>query len=366
MKILHIGQVIGGLDVYIRNIIAHSDDKVEFVIVKGDQDNSPPIVRNNIPIKEYKIRLYRSVNPFKDLTGLTQILKIIKKESPDAIHCHSAKGGFLGRIAGYLTRTKTFYTPHAFSFLADEPGLKQKTFLYLEKAVIFNSKLLACSNSELKLGIDVVGYEGKNALVWSNSVPDVSGFSQETAPVDGPYICYVGRPSFQKNSFFLLEVIKKTVVKHPNLRFYMIGVGFHSPDLDELEDAIKKNKLENHFILLPWLSQFETFRYVKHSLFYLTVSRYEGLPLSVLEALSLGKAIVASDVFGNVDCVDHGVNGYLLPLQVDVFAEKIGELVVDSVKLQMFEQNSRNKFLNEFHIDKQIGLLNDIYANNND
>lgn len=52
---------------------------------------------------------------------------------------------------------------------------------------------------------------------------------------------------------------------------------------------------------------------------YLTVARYEGLPLAVIEAMSLGKAIVASDVVGNRDCVEDGYNGRLLPLRKSLF-----------------------------------------------
>lgn len=361
MKVLHIGQIIGGLDVYIRNTIVYSAASIEFVIVKGDKDNSSPIIRNGKQIKEYKVKLYRKLNPINDLIGLLQIIHIIKKEKPDVVHCHSAKGGFLGRIAGYFTNVKTFYTPHAFSFLADQ-GIKEKIFLYLERAVKFNSKLLACSKSELKLGMDVVGYSKSNALVWSNSVPDVSAKSHKAAPVTGRYICYVGRPSYQKNSFFLLEVVKEVVASYSDIKFFMIGVGYHSPDLTKLKEEIIKAKLQDYLVLLPWLSQDDTFQYIKHSLFYLTVSRYEGLPLSVLEGLSLGKAIVASNVFGNVDCVDHEVNGYLLPLDVKVFTDKIGELIDNNSRREFFECNSRRKYLDEFHIDKQIVELNKIYT----
>lgn len=60
--------------------------------------------------------------------------------------------------------------------------------------------------------------------------------------------------------------------------------------------------------------------YVKNALFYLTTSRYEGLPLAVVETMSLGKCIVASDVLGNKDCVKDNYNGYLPPLQENLFA----------------------------------------------
>lgn len=122
MKIMHIGQMIGGLEVYIRNTISYTDDTFEFVVVHGKSDNSKPIVKNGKAIKEYRINLFRSLNPLKDLTGLLQLIAIINKEKPDIIHCHSAKGRVYGRVAGFLMSTKTFYTSRSSSFF--QPNLK--------------------------------------------------------------------------------------------------------------------------------------------------------------------------------------------------------------------------------------------------
>lgn len=56
---------------------------------------------------------------------MVQTVRIIKKEKPDVIHCHSAKGGMIGRIVGFVTNTPVFYTPHAFSFLFAESKKKE-------------------------------------------------------------------------------------------------------------------------------------------------------------------------------------------------------------------------------------------------
>lgn len=172
MKILHLGQLIGGLDVYIRNTVTYADDRFEYVIVHGKDDKSLPVIKNGKEIKEYQIDLYRALNPINDTKAIIQAILIIRQEKPEIIHCHSAKGGVVGRIAGFVTRTKTAYTPHAFSFLSSESKIKRWVYLTLERIVKFDSYLLACSESERKMGIDVVHYREDHALVWSNSVPD--------------------------------------------------------------------------------------------------------------------------------------------------------------------------------------------------
>lgn len=174
MKIMHIGQMIGGLEVYLRNTVTCLSDDFEFVIVHGDEDGSKPVVANGTRVREYEVSLYRSLNPLKDLKCLVQVVRIIRKEKPDLIHCHSAKGGVIGRIAGWLTGTTTLYTPHAFSFLSTPSTMKRCIYLTLERMVRFNSYLLACSESERQLGIEEVGYNKDRALVWSNSVPDAA------------------------------------------------------------------------------------------------------------------------------------------------------------------------------------------------
>lgn len=362
MKIMHIGQMIGGLDVYIRNSVEYADKDFCYVILHGEDDNSNPVIKNGKPVKEYGISLHRELNPWKDLKGLVQIIRMIKNEKPDIIHCHSAKGGMLGRIAGALMGKKVLYTPHAFSFLSTQNSLKRNIYLLLEQMTKFHTTLLACSETERNLGIEAVKYKQERALAWNNSVP-CAKINQQDSAVDGvaPFICCIGRPSYQKNPLFLVEVVKKVHEILPCVRFLLLGVGYYSPDLKTLKDKIEEYGLGDVMILLPWLTHEETMNYVSKSLFYLTVSRYEGLPLSVIEAMSLGKAIVASDVLGNKDCVKDGYNGYLLPFNESVFVEKIVNLVQDEALRKQMETASLEYFNQDFLITNRITDLEVIY-----
>lgn len=361
MKVLHVGQMIGGLGVYIRNTVTYISDEFEFVIVHGETDNSKPVMKTGKEVKEYTISLYRKLNPLKDLKGLIQVIRIIQKEKPDIIHCHSAKGGFIGRMAGFLTRSKTFYTPHAFSFLSTQNKIKKRIYLFLERMARLDSFLLACSESEKELGMEQVHYKEKRAYVWSNSVPDAQTVPPSDLKETSPYICYIGRPSYQKNLFFLVNVIREVHKAYPDIRFYILGVGYYSPDLERMKRIITQYQLENTIELFPWLNHNETMGYVKNALFYLTTSRYEGLPLAVIEAMSLGKCIVASDVLGNKDCVKDGYNGYLLPLQENLFAKKIIELIEHPDLTETFGKNSRLLFEKYFLIQNRIPYLEVIY-----
>lgn len=380
MKILHIGNLKSGIDTYVRNTVALASDKFEFVIVNGADDNSKPYMRHGKLVKTYSIDMYRALNPVKDIKAVMQAIKIIKKEKPDLVHCHSAKGGVIGRFAAFFTGTKVVYTAHAFSFLSAESAKKKQIFLLLEKIAKLNSYLLACSGSERELGIRVVGFKEKKAFAWNNAVPDadkgltrisqisrISSQNKEASDLPVPkegerYITSIGRPSYQKNPLFMVEVAHGIHLKHPDIKFYLLGVGFYSPMLEDMKKLIHQYDMDDTFYLLPWLSHEETLKYVKGSLLYFMTSLYEGLPISVIEAMSLGKAIVASDVLGNKDCVKDGYNGYLLPLKEEVFVEKMNDLIENDEKRKEMEKNSRSYFESDFFIDNRIKALEDIYT----
>lgn len=380
MKILHIGNLKSGIDTYVRNTVALANDKFEFVIVNGADDNSKPYMRHGKQVKTYSIDMYRALNPLKDMKAVMQAIKIIKKEKPDLVHCHSAKGGVIGRFAAFFTGTKVVYTAHAFSFLSAESAKKKQIFLLLEKIAKLNSYLLACSGSERELGIKVVGFNEKKAFAWNNAVPDVdkgltrisqisriSSQKNETSDLPVPkvgerYITSIGRPSYQKNPLFMVEVAHGIHLKHPDIKFYLLGVGFYSPMLEDMKKLIHQYDMDDTFYLLPWLSHEETLKYVKGSMLYFMTSLYEGLPISVIEAMSLCKAIVASDVLGNKDCVKDGYNGYLLPLKEEVFVEKMNDLIENDEKRKEMEKNSRSYFESDFFIDNRIKALEEIYT----
>lgn len=360
---MHVGQMIGGLDVYIRNSITYASGRHEYVIVHGKDDGCYPVYCQGKEIKTYPTSLQRSISFSQDFKALRETIRLIRELKPDVIHCHSAKGGMIGRIAGFITKTPTLYTAHAFSFLCS--GNKGVRFVYrlMERASRFNTYLLACSESEMLLGIKAAGYRSKHALVWRNAVPepilDETKVSL-TIPTH-PYICYIGRPSYQKNPLFMVDMFARIHEHYPEIRFYLLGVGYHSPDLEAMQKAIRTRHLESYFFMMPWVNHNDAMAFVKHSLFYVSVARYEGLPLSVIEAMAMGKAIVASNVVGNQDCVWDHYNGRLLKLKVAEYYDAISELLEHPETIEQMGKESRRIFDEKFRIEKRISLLEDIY-----
>ena len=237
-------------------------------------------------------------------------------------------------------------------------------YIWIERFTRFRASVLACSASEQEMAVKDVHYIKERALLWHNSVPDTLRERGKPVTLDFPYACYIGRPCYQKNTLFLLDVIKKLKDTDCNLKFVLLGVGYHSPELETMRRKITELDLADKILLMPWISHADCQEYVRSSLFYITTSLYEGLPLSVIEAMANGKPIIASNVVGNKDCVKDGENGWLLPLDVKVFTDKIINLIADKCLQKEMGTKSRQIFLNEFFIKKQIGLLQKIYEDN--
>ena len=364
MKILHIGNLKSGIDTYVRDTVALAGSDFDYVIVNGADDNSEPYMRHGEPLKQYSIDMYRKLNPWKDIKAVMQAIRIIKKEKPDLVHCHSAKGGVIGRFAAFLTGHKSVYTAHAFSFLSAESARKQKVFLILEKIAKLNSVLLGCSESERMLGIEKVGYSEKNAFAWNNAIPRIQEkdiLEPDDTIRHEKYVISIGRPSYQKNPLLMVEVMKRVRERHPDVKFYLVGVGFYSPMLEETKALIHQYRMDDCFVMVPWLSHAETLGYLKYAQVYLTTSLYEGLPIAVLEAMAMGKPVVSSDVIGNNDCVKDGKNGYLLPMDTDKMSMAVSRLLEDETLREKMGKTSIEVFEREFLIDKRIKDLEIIY-----
>lgn len=355
--------MLAGVETAVRLIASYLDESVfELVLIKDLKGVIEPITyKSGKPVPTYLIDFGRSINPLQDSKFLGEALKITKKENPDLIHCHSAKCGIIGRTVGQLLSVPTFYTPHAFSYLSGESQLKKAAFLAIEK--IFsktNSYLLACSESEAIRAIHDVGHHPSNVYVVNNALPESSlGDLGEEENL----LCTIGRPSFQKNTLFLIKIFNEAVKIDPNIKLVILGVGYFSPDLQNVKSFIADNNLQDKVKLIDWTSREETLIALQKSTLYLSSSRYEGLPFAVLEALSLGKPCVLSDVDGNKDCVEEGQNGFLFKLtdSPEGIARQIWDLLNNKQQLTGFGKYSRSIFMRKFFIDKNIKELEYLY-----
>ena len=369
IKVAHILNSVGGVDVYLRLIVKNIDNsKVETIVIHGEDDTDKAYLDGfNKTIKNYKLPIQREIRIFKDISVILKTIKILKKEKPQLIHSHSAKGGVIGKTVGWVLNIPVLYTPHAYSYLSAESSFKRKLYLFIERCFRrTNNIILATSLSEQNRAINEVGYKKENTVLFNNSIspieldPECSNISIHNLPKD--YICTVGRPSYQKNIEMMIEVlveVKKTI---PNIHLVIMGIGVVSPNTDNVKRLIKEYGLESNTTLIEWIQRERVFHIVSQSKLYISTARYEGLPYAIIESLSLSKSIVATNCDGNRDLIKDGENGFLLkPNDVNLMSDKIIELIQDDTKRHEFEKKSLQIFNQEFNLNKNIKNLEEIY-----
>lgn len=366
IKVAHILHSVGGVDVSLRLIVEHIDTNAfESIVIQGTKDNDTPFHdKHNNPVITYRIPIFREISPIQDFKAIRAAYKIVKKEKPHVIHAHSAKGGVVGRVVGMLTKTPSLYTPQAFSYLSTDNPKKRSIYLAIERFFKKgNSRILASSESEKQRALNEVGFPQGKVLLYNNSIMPINAIKPLSIPKTWPdeYICTVGRPSYQKNTELLVRAVYE-IKKHRNIHLVLMGVGYHYSELDSIVNLIDELNLTDTITMLAWTSREDVFNIVKNSQVYVSTSRYEGLPYSVIEAIALAKACVVSDCDGNRDLIKDGFNGFVIKEEAPkLYCAKIIELLDNDTLREKFSFNAKAFFNENFDVNINIKKLESIY-----
>ena len=364
IKILHLFYLIGGVGTSIELIAKNtSNDEFEHVIINGATDANIPLADHQFKI--YHLKLDRDIKPIKDFQLVFQLIKICRKEKPDIIHAHSAKGGIIGKIAAMFTKTPCLHTPQAYSFLSTESSIKKKIYKGIERSLKFiPHKIVASSLSEAKRAVKELNYPEDRVITFPNAISPINKIPALNIDKTWPdeYICTIGRPSFQKNIELMIDVIDQIKKEKSNIHLVIMGVGSYSPNTRSVEEKIDRLNLQQNVTLLKWTSRNDIFSIINDAKLYISTARYEGLPYAVIEALALGKALVLSDADGNRDLVEEGKNGFLIfANNVDIYKQRIIDLLNYKDKREAFEKHSKWLFKEYFNIQHNIKNLETIY-----
>lgn len=348
IKVLHVSETFAaGVYTYIKDICQYFDtnNNVEsYVIYSGKRKDTDPNRFSQDFSKKVtliEVEMEREISPVKDVISTIKLCKIIKKIKPDIVHLHSSKAGVIGRIASkaYLN-AKVYYTPNGYSFVRQDISLfKKKLFKTTEYLTnkLFGGITIACGDTEFELAKRI----GK-AILIRNGI-DVKSLSHLIKKPNNNIftIGCIGRLSPQKNPYLFNCIAERL----PNIKFIWIGGG-------ELKHQMPSKNIE----LLGWMDREDALKKVAEFDAYIQTSLWEGLPFTIIEAMSLKKPIIATNVIGNKDAVVHNYNGFLCNSLED-FIISINTLMEDfSLKTNM-EQNSLNRANTIFDRNKNFQTL---------
>ena len=151
-----------------------------------------------------------------------------------------------------------------------------------------------------------------------------------------PTFISVGRLHFRKGYHTLLEAHKKLINDGFNHQINVIGDG---EDLEKLSSRIKELKVENSFKLLG--AKMNPYPYVKNADFYVMPSESEGWPLIIAETLILQKPILATNVGGIPELIEHEKTGFLVEYSVESLYDGMKEFLQNKDLVQKIQENLR-------------------------
>lgn len=290
-----------GVFTFLEELSKEIIDKYDIYIAYGVRDITPKDFEKKFDDRVHFIEVKnftRSINPTKDLKALRELKKIYKDVKPDLIHLHSSKAGALGRFAFNGRKTPMFYTPHGYSFLMeDQSALKRFIYKFIEKICgLRRCTTVSCSEGEHKESLKVA----KSATYVNNGIntEELEHLLSNVEPKkNGRFTVFtLGRTSFQKNP----ALFNKIAEALPEVHFLWIGDG-------DLRDELKADNIE----ITGWVFRDDALRYSLGADAFILTSLWEGLPISLLEAMYIKKPCAVTNVVGNRDVIENGRNGYV-------------------------------------------------------
>lgn len=350
-KLLHIVEAMGGgVFTYIVELSNQLVEKYDIYIAYATRPQTPENFRDYFDdrIKLIEVENFsRSVNILSDVKAFFEIKNIVKKINPDVVHLHSSKAGALGRWCINGRKIPMFYTPHGFSFLmADQNKLKLKIYKAIEKVCSFRKcTTIACSKGEY---IEAKSLNKKATYV--NNGINIKELEKNIETIqkknsDNFTVFTLGRICYQKNP----ELFNSIAKSMPNVKFLWIGDG-------ELRNKLTSENIE----ITGWVDRETALKYALSADVFMLTSLWEGLPISLLEAMYMKKLCIVSNVIGNRDVIKTLCNGFCCDTEND-FIDAIN--FAKDKDCNELISNARNDILAQYNTEVMAKKYNEIYQN---
>ena len=300
----------------------------------------------NIIIEPY---LRRDIHLLSDIIALININRIIRRSNFNIVHTHTAKAGFIGRLAAKIAGVPIIiHTLHGLSFHDFMPRWQKRLFILLERFVgqFTNLFISVGENIKAKSIAEKIGSEEKYITIYSGM--DLSKFSSvDIIPskkraelgldAHAPVIGTVARLEPRKGPQYFVEVVRLVREEIPNINAVIVGKGSYETALRKKSDEYGLN---NNLFLTGFRKDIEEVMAV-FDIVCLT-SLWEGIPRVLIQGALLGKPLIAFDIDGNSEVVKDGKNGFLIPpISVELFANRVIELLKDKELRKKFSENSK-------------------------
>jgi glycosyltransferase involved in cell wall biosynthesis len=264
----------------------------------------------------------RGLAPLSDRRCLRVMEGHLLRIRPHIVHCHSAKAGFLGRLAARRAGVPgVVYTPHGFAFAMQVAPPLRLLYRCIERRLArCTSRIIAVCESEREVALRARIARPDQVAVIPNGIefrdpPHVdrpAKLASLSLPPDAQLILCVGDFRPQKGYDVALRAMQRVVAEAPHAHLLIAGTLESEPHIHRLVDInLARAGLRGSVHFLG--PRDDVPELLECCDVFCMPSLWEGCPYSLIEAAGAGCAIVASDIPGINDIVHGGESGWLVP-----------------------------------------------------
>lgn len=262
---------------------------------------------------------------------------------PDLLSGHSSNAGFLGRLAAASLGIPRIFTAHGWSFTEGVTTWKRPIFLAGEMAVApLTDRFIAVSEFDRRLALRYRVAPPDRVVTVRYGMPEVDGALRADPSARPPRLVMVARFEEQKDHPTLLEALAR--LTHRPWTLDLVGEG---PRQEAMEARARELGLEGRVRFLGYRD--DVAELLAAAQVFVLASWWEGLPLSILEAMRAGLPVVASGVSGVPEAVSDGETGRVVPPgRPEALAGALEELLESAALRARMGRAGRERYEDEF------------------
>lgn len=307
-------------------------------------------------------QMVESLLPWRLWPAVQGLVTLIAAHPPDLIHTHSAIAGLTARLASQRTERPVVYTVHGFGFKPQVPWLRRHMANLAERAMAgWTTQMICVSEHERELAYQLRIHHERvhvipNGIATQTPLVDASNTPSNSSTTNVPRIIMVARMKSPKRHDLLLHALA-TVRDAVGFELPLTLAG-DGPDRKQFEALSDELQLEH----VRWLGDVHNVPELlqAHDIFVL-LSDHEGMPITVLEAMRAGVAILASDLPGIREQIIHNQEGLLCANTETAIVQQLLRLVQEPYLRKRLGRAAQEHFQNTFTVDHMARQVQAVY-----
>jgi glycosyltransferase involved in cell wall biosynthesis len=251
------------------------------------------------------------------------------------------------------------HTYHGIHYLHSDSTLKKTLYKLVDHLMLrLTDRLICVSERDFGLGVQAGVVDPNRTVVIRNGI-DIGRYKYHGSrrPRDQKVVGTIGRLHLQKGHIYLLEAARSVLQEYPSVIFQIIGSG----ELErELRNKARDSGIAQHVDFLG--ARTDIPELLSNMDLFVLPSLWEGLPITLLEAMASHTPIIATDIDGVSEVIEHNRDGLLVPARSpDHLADAIKLLLNDSSLAERLSQHAFDKVTQKFDIRKMVRLIEGVY-----